>query len=421
MQDKFWVFDWLEENQITSLAEAAEFLPKYRVLDNLTARAQAAHEKGSGVSRSDHSIVAGTGIDLSGGHSICPGLECMRAQVDQLFKRVWYYFDEIVVRDAFTPALLHPNKKSEGIIEFLLTHLAPLLYLREIGAEQLVQFTPKHFCSDWEKHAQEVGLSEALARRSCVRNDLRKNATFVFEEDEQGDPVFSMGGEELHNTSISISPKKYPGLDEEGLKCVLLDYAIQEHLLELTADVMAARQLKLPLGASTGLHGMLLSARRPPIPTDVLLKLELPVLDGVSTKSLIEIRNRERESFMKFRNSLRIAASERLKASASGDPRSIAEEIRLDVIEPALDGIRQRLLSSEKGLAKKTGVAVFLGALVTTVGVLCGLPPTTALQGGSVLTITATGIAAQKHIDEQQQTSLDDMYFLWRASEHSHE
>src|SRR5579884_4285316 len=108
MTGKFWVFDWLADNHITSLEQAAILLPKYKVIDDLQTRAISAEENDENnvdFARNETQIVAGTGIDLSGGNMVCPSPECMRAQVDKLFRRVWHYFDRIVVRYVFTPAL----------------------------------------------------------------------------------------------------------------------------------------------------------------------------------------------------------------------------------------------------------------------------------------------------------------------------
>jgi len=345
----------------------------------------------------------------------------MRAQVDELFKRVWHYFDKIIVRDMFTPNLLQdPVAPREALINILLSHLPPLFYLREIGAESLVEFVAKSVCHEhWKRHAEEEGLGAAVDSRSSLTEQLRETAIFFFHDDAEGDPFYWIESPEL-SSRAGIRLKDYPDLDERGLQRLLVDLVFREHLTQLTGDIRVARHFKLPLGAVSHIHGRMLASAVPPTLADVVFSLNLPILDGVPTKSLIELRQQEHDAFVRFRSSLAKAVTEQVKQSGARDAQAVAEQIRLDVIEPSLAGIRQRLRASEKALANKAGVALFLGALATTCGVLGGLPPPLAVSGGAVATITAANVAVQRHIDERQQVSVDEMYFLWKAVEHSH-
>jgi hypothetical protein len=174
--ERFWMFDWLDDHNITSTADVAELLPKYRVVDDLRTRAEGWQRKQSVAKRGDVvSLVAGAGIDLTGGDLIiCPSPECMRRQVDTLFKRAWHYFDEMVVQDVFTPALLDELDGApygfDVIRDVFLSHLEPLLYLREIGAEYLVDFQPKILpCKEhWE---DERTRSRVRARSESVSDN----------------------------------------------------------------------------------------------------------------------------------------------------------------------------------------------------------------------------------------------------------
>jgi hypothetical protein len=418
MPDRFWVFDWLEDNHITSVEDAAALLPKYKIIENLRVRAEIFFGRPASEHERGLSIVAGTNIDLSGGHSVCPSPSCMRSQVDQLFKRVWHYFDRIVARDVVTPLLLsEPAVSKERLIGIFLTHLPPLLYLREIGAENLIDFVSKTWCSThWEEHAQEQGLAQVVERKGPLTEWLNRNARYRYSPD---DGHYCIDSPAL-NSVMCLPLQKYAKRSEKELQELLLEMAFKEHLTELTSDVRAAHELKLPLGTVVGIQGQMLSASGPVTVPDVVVQLSLPVLDGVSTKDLISVRNQEHESFIRFRTGLRAAIAERLSNADSETSQSIAEQVRLDYIEPALNQIRQRLVASEKALAKKSGVSIFLGAIATTCGLLCGCPPAVAVPGGVAPVVIGTGVAAHKYIEEQLQVSLEDMFFLWKATEHIH-
>jgi hypothetical protein len=410
------VFDWIEDSDIGSLSQAADLLANPSVLDELRARAEIWTKSKTPVKADDFSVLAGAGIDLCGGYNACPSPTCMRAQVDALFRKVWHYFDRIVVRDVFTPTLLTqcdgPPEEVAGVLQ---THIAPLLYLREIGASELVAFVPKRLCVEhWERHAEEAGLSRVIEAKDSINENLRQTGSFDLGEYE-GKPLYSFNHSELPGR-ISLGFEK--GLTEEKMQQMVLDTVFEQHLVDLTADVLASQDVGMPLGAALGLHGRMFSEIGPPTLADVVLQLDLPVLDGVPTSTLIQIRQEERDSFVRFRKALRVAIAERVKVSASKDAQSLGKEIRLDVIEPALSSIRQRLAVSVAALSKKSGVGLFLGALATTCGILSGMPPSASAAAGSTVAITVTGVAAQKHIDEQAQVALDDMYFLWRAAGH---
>lgn len=416
----FWVFDWLKENRISSLPQAAERLSKASVLHDLEQRAATNSKKRFDAASGPLSVLAGMGIDLAGGLGVCPSPACMRGQVDELFKRVWHYFDRIVVNDVFTPLLLSKSEQIRNVLpQRFISHLAPLLYLREIQAEDLVEFVPKFHCKNWQKHAAQEGLQRALDSRGAFADYLRNTSKFYHSNTPSESPTYYIENPEI-STPTGIWLAHYPGKSEQELQDAVISVVIEENLIGLTADVTSAHQFQLPLGSIIGVQGRMLATSHPPSAADVILHLELPVLDGISTKHLIEFRRQEQDSFIQFRSSLTEAIQERLRIGPAASAQSLANEIRNDVVEPALSKIRRRLETSETLLAKKSGVGLFLGALATTCGLLCGLPGPESVSAGVGATVATTWAAADKHLQEQQQVSLDDMYFLWKATKHFH-
>lgn len=432
-REKFWVFDWLEDHDITSTSEASELLPKYKVVDNLRTKAEEWQKRHSvGTHRGVVSLVAGAGIDLTGGDTfVCPSPDCMRRQVDTLFKRAWHYFDEVVVQDVFTPTLLNePEGTPYGLDEVrdvFLTHLEPLLYLREIGAERLVDFQPKVLpCEEhWEEHAREQGLDSVLALKDSLITQLRSYVKFYYDDDGSGKHTYrseypDLGVTEVLDLKSAPASEASKGVTEDQLQHAVLEELFRWHVAHVTGDIASANQLKMPLGTVHGFEASLLSLSRPLDVSDVVFQLDLPVLEGLPTGTLVKLREEESDSFAKFRDSLRRAAQERLKAGRSDNAKLLADEIRMDVIEPSLRAIRQRLASSQKAMVKKTSVGLFLGAVATTCGLLYGPSAAMAISAGMSAVVAATGVAAYKHIDEQQDVALEDMYFLWQAEGHGH-
>jgi hypothetical protein len=100
------------------------------------------------------------------------------------------------------------------------------------------------------------------------------------------------------------------------------------------------------------------------------------------------------------------------------DPKEISQEIRRDVIDPALNGIERRLNAARSALLRKGAVSVGVGALATTCGLLTANP---LLIGSGFATAMTTVAHVNKYIEEDRDVSLSDMYFLWRAQKHAKE
>ena len=413
---KYWALEFLEENDLTSIKQAAAFLPSYGALKTLRRRAEEAASRQKNVpGEMGLSILAGSGVDLSGGGLACPSPSCIRAQVDVLFKHVWHYFDNVVVNDVLTPLLTedwHGSNKS--LFEAILRQFSPLIYLNEIGGAEFVRFVPKSLCyKHRETHAQEQGLGRVIDAKDGLIASMMRDASFSFLTEDETKFVLMHLGEVAVEAKVGNRSAQIAKMD-------LASEVFNDHLVELTSDVAAAHQYDLPLGLVQSISGQMLQMSRPTSVADVVFQLELPVLDGISTIDLIRIRREQSEYFSSFRNALTRAARDRLNLHPADSSDVAAEQIRTDVIEPELEKIRQRLASAERSLAKKTSIGLLLGALTTTCGLLFGAPTPLAGSAGVAAVVGITGTAASKHIDEVREVSLNDMYFLWKAIGHSH-
>jgi hypothetical protein len=348
---------------------------------------------------------------------VCPAPSCMRLQVDKLLRHVWHYFDTVVVDDVLTPLLSdewHGTKKD--LIREILPQLAPLFYLKEIGATELVEFRSKSRCVEhWEDHARDEGLEVLLGSKPKLMSDLIAGARFSGRNAGDG-TLYEMECLDAGVTLKMFLTEK----NKEQAKVHLASEVLKEYMVDLVADVFAARQWQLPLGSAQAFVGRMLQMSRPASVADVIFQLDLPVIEEIPAADLIAIRRDQSECFANFRNALRRAAKERLDIHPSDSSATVAEAIRMDVIEPELEKIRVRLGTAERSLAKKGSVGVFLGALATTCGLLSGVAAPLAVSAGVVAALGVVGPAASKHIDDQGASSLSDMYFLWKAVDHAH-
>lgn len=419
--NKFWLYDWIDTFEIKEVSQAKNLLKDKGLRKDLQKRAADVPFTTEGISKSDApTIVAGRAIDLSG-ELDCYGWRCMKKQVDKLFNHVWHYFDRIVIvgpsANAFSEWL---NKDTDPyIIKRLLNYVRLLLYIREIGAEELLVFRQKRPACEvhLEDHLKEVGIDPALVHAEKIIKELASKAE-IFTEPHNNHLDYTFIHPEFEHT-VWGAVKKNASSSESALHYAVAESVFRRYLANLASDVWTAQTLSSPLGATVNFHGQLLNAYKTALDdSDVAFHLNLPILKGLSPKVLLKIRQDEKPHFEKFRQSLRLAIKERLENASSEKVSEIAEEVRKDVINPALSDIELRLKVAKNAMTKKAGLSITLGVLATTYGLLTVNPIVAGV--GVTAALGGTLTAGQKFIEEKHDITLSDMYFLWQAMKHSH-
>lgn len=408
------LYQWVDEQGIKSLEDAERQFVDSAVLDSFLELVTTIPGVDSPVD-SSQAIVAGCAVDLSGSLD-CAHWECRQKQVNTLFRRIWHYFDDVVIVGPCTR--YWPGQTKDDLVKMAVSDVQLLLYVREIGAERLLRLRrkPDPQAGDWRDTAREAALDElipiaedAIARvaqeaeieYSAYRDHHHYSLTHQLFEHTQWGGVWT-----LDSSST----------DQDARRAIAED-VVEQYVAYLAADVQAARTLHLPLGATVQFHGDLLQS-----PAEVAdpvavtgFELELPVVEGIDLRSLIELRERERERFEKFRSSLKLAIKERIRASGDPDPRRVAQEIETDIVAPALNDIELRLKAAQEVLSRKGKFAARMGAFLTTCGVLTGQP---LLIGAGLATAAPLIGGIHKYYDDERDISLSDMYFLWEAVTH---
>jgi hypothetical protein len=419
---QYWLFTWMAKYDVRSLDHAHKLLLQEGPMTDLRAMAESRATTRQ-ASRPLTSVLAGRGIDLSG-QLDCNAASCRRRQADDLFHRVWFYFDKIVVADAVAHEITcHWTEPSDRFIKWLLSHIGTLLYLRDLGAEHLVEFHEKPIpCEEhWRRHAEEAGLTQLLRAADEIIPALVSEGAWTFNPRGDGSVDFLLNHPSLEHTQWgSLDSPNASSMDLGKIKIDAAESVVRTFVAHLTSDAVAAQTAGVPLGSTLYMHRRLLRQSGTGPAGNVAFDLQLPVLDNLPTALLIKIRYDESENFRRFQFRLRQAIEEKQKIDGTSEPEKVARQIREDLIEPELQRLRDRLMASERVLNKKTAVGIALGALATTCGIVSGIAPPVALGAGVGTTLAMTGAAASKHIEEVRDISLEDMYFLWQAIKHVH-
>jgi hypothetical protein len=171
---EYWVYTWIDSHGIRTIDELNASLASAGVVDELKEAAGLVGEswRTSRVEARPLSLIAGAGIDLSG-RLDCNATSCRRAQVDRLFRRTWHYFETIVARDAIAEDLVvHRKCPDAELRDRLPPHFETVLMVRELGAEPLVEFSPRiPACFEhWRQHAKEAGIDDIAEREAKIVN-----------------------------------------------------------------------------------------------------------------------------------------------------------------------------------------------------------------------------------------------------------
>ena len=410
MASNFWLYKWIDEHEIDSTQKAIAALDSnsqamHRLLDIITEDQEVVYFENQfpGIG-----IAAERGLDLSGDLDCCGDVD-RKAEIDQLFSRAIHYFDHILVSGPRSHTVMRMFEHGNpDVMVTLIRHIEGLLYLREIGAEDLVQFAQKpnacpcHFA----EAAQEADLTHLTREASPVVDQLAREGK-VHRLTSHADHWHYEFRHPLleHDLRQSIDTKR----GKKPTKKQIATDVYRTYAANLVSDIAAARAAGFPLGSSRALHHQALQGIGGEVTLeDVALQISLPVFERMPIRDIISFRQDEWEHYEQFRHALTKALAEKLKNPT--DSERMAREIERDFIEPALHEIDRKLRVARSAISKKAGVSVDIGALVTAVGAITASP----MILGAGLAAVATSIPGiHKYFDDKGTIEVSDMYFLW--------
>lgn len=412
--ERFWLYEWLDNLDIRSYGQAQKLLEDRVALTDLRERAGSVPYTTERLPPGDApTLVAGRAIDLSG-HLDCLGWECVQKQVDVLFNHVWHYFDRIVVVGPSAHEISSSFDNGAGLPRHLPTYIRLLLYLREIGAEELLLFRQKRPpCQvHLRQHLKEVGIEDVESQAESLIPRLAQEATIQVKP-RDGHIDYTFRHAEFEHTEWGSIRADF----NDDLPRAVARAVVRKYLAAFASDVYTARTLSCALGSTIRFHRQLLNDEIAGSRNDkVAFQLELPVVDGLDARTLLKIRNDEKLSFNRFHRALLAAINERLAANANNNARKIANEIYKDILEPALADIELRLKAATRSLRKKAGISLAIG--VPTIYGLYTVNPLLIAAGVAPL-VTSVHNAVHRCIEERGNVALSDMFFLWQAQKHA--
>lgn len=139
----------------------------------------------------------------------------------------------------------------------------------------------------------------------------------------------------------------------------------------------------------------------------------LPIIENIKIEKLIELRQKEPEAFINYRNSL-----DSLLNKSKGMSKKEIEEAFKDEIQPRLDQMNQTIKGNRRKIVKNSIHALVTGASMVGIGLFSGIFPPGVGQSlaalgvfhhGSKLTTELSNILNQSDVNTK-----DKYYFLWK-------
>ncbi len=426
-ENTYWLYSWLESRKIASRSDAERELAKPGTVRDLVQIAERWTDEIK-TDLSGNNLAAGTGLRLNDELS-CPSSKCRKRQVDVLFRHAWHYFDNILIPDAVWELLTHEHHRwsKERVFETVLNQIDVALHIQEMGAADLVRFYRTDQAPDFSgKHmpAEIAGniigtcrdeawtqIEATLSNPDLYRLDYKSDGSceVVYYDPSQEFGIF-----------INFDSDSTGDRNADWVRSSAAHDVLHVHIATLEKDLSTSKQLKASLGSVLWSHASALSAQSGgPDTSNVLFELTFPSLSHIPVNELLSLRAQEGAAFAACRAALKKAAKEMLAEKSTDDAKVIAQEIRMDIVEPELARLTTKLKSAQTAMRRKATFSIALTGVSTVCGLLLDGGTGAAAGAGIGLLSSGSITTASKFCDVVAEIESSDMFFLWKALGHA--
>lgn len=407
------------------------------------------------IKSSNNIFVHTASLALGGGRDECFAYECRQKKLFELSRYSALYCDKVFISNFmsdYSPQFGHaPSKDSDEFRRDVFDDLKLFLSIKPlIENGMIVPFNPDgHYCincmSDMvfgpDSYKELKKVTRLLATKilndvtvKCTKQDISNAVTYSSTE-----PYFEHFERFQIDGKLSFKLKKYPNI-----------YSSFKNgdIVELSTTLKKKLGYHKDLAnefVGTLLHQLLISEiidtsflTHSPIDIKILndmnissksydnnilladhLQTIVPFAFDVEIKDLLKLRNREKESFIIFRNTLTQAIKE--FSTESPISKKILKEFYADIIEPKLAVLDKKVKEAKKDISKSLVSTLFTGVGIIAFGKYSGFPSNDVYKIAEFLGLAQIFKNSFSRIsdlvDYKKSIRDDKYYFLWKVRE----
>jgi hypothetical protein len=423
-----------------------------KVLDLLDYIASDTAEIDSLIRPSVHTHCASLG--LGGARDECWESSCRIKEIDELARFAALYSDRVFIHNFLTdnaPILGHaPEEDSGEFRQELWDDILILLRIRPlIEKDVIVPYTPASGICPWCYAKRVFGsgadrrldramksLSHTLFEQMSVNAilddygfglsfdtpaDLFRHDTHVQDRD-QIPPIISSKPRLMsrlragESVPLSVETRRKLGLHKIEANAVLASIRYQ-------MSVAAALQTSFLIDRDVDMNILKYISRNDELEQRNRiaarhLQSMVPFVGDVPVSKLIQLRQREEESFIRFRSALDTAMKE-VTAQKSSFTERDARSIYSDVIAPEIARLDQKVREAKRDLVKVPVTSAIATVAVIIFGLYSGMVPSELKEIASILGLTKvmydTVSKTVEYVDAEKSIRPEKFYFLWKV------
>jgi hypothetical protein len=428
--------------------------PFSKVLDLLDSIAHDTAEFDKGIRSSAHTHSASLGF--GGGRDECWGFRCRAKALNELAHFAALYSDGVFIENFladYSPTLGHaPKEDSPEFRGYILDDIHLMLTIRPLlESNYVMMFTPPTFVCPI-CYAEKVIGSDASRRLEKAAKSLSRD---LFEQMPVQALLNSDGEIRLeYETPNGLFRHSSSGIDNSKKAASIL--ASKPRLaskIDAGETITLSRDVKRELGLHKRLVGRTLKSLCYQMSvanmigaayiTDRLADIRIlsqiskddeieernriaarhfqsivPFVEDVPISKLVQLRQREEESFMRFRAALDMAMKDMIVQEKAYTARD-AQAIYSDVIAPEIARLDQKVREAKRDLVKVPLTTMIATTAVLVFGMYSGLVSSEFKEIAGILglskviydAVTKSG----EFIDAEKAIRPEQFYFLWRA------
>ena len=396
-------------------------------------------------------------LSLGGGAQPCANLGCRLRHVDQLVQFAAFYSDRVYIQNFLSNHEPHPDsgypsletRRYTLLLDLeVLSHIRPLI---EAGLIVPVTSTGEVCPQCIALGAFGVGADKRLLQeRTQLAKRFFNDMAVVLDHSEGMWSLTCQAPEELLEHGLACFPYDVPPEPIDQMPRIL-QRALDGETVPLSREVrrklnlhgnlagdifgsvvfeMAVSQVlrtsyvsdtELPIQVLSAISGDRDLARRNSLVHKYLTSI-VPFIGGVSPAAVVQLRQREEEAFLTYRQALNKAIDD-VRAEHADLKESHARAIYSDIVAPELARLDRAVRTARRDLLKDLGRSVVAWTGAISFGMYTGLLPDQLLGAAKVLGATKIladlSTAMAKLISPRDGIKREDLYFLWRVRQMS--